>query len=306
MSTPATTVSPKRMAALLRELLAALRVHQWVKNLLVFVSPLLGDVLLEPEAFLRTCLVFVAFCAAASGTYLINDLLDLQSDREHPRKRERPFASGRLPLAFGALGPVLLFAGFGIGLYVSGTTAAIVAGYIVIALSYSLYLKKKPLVDVFTLSLLYTVRIYAGQLALDVEPSNWLVTYSGFLFLSLAFLKRVSEYQAIVKSKTSYETGRGYRPADVEMLKTMGVASSFASSMVLALYIDSESAAMTYEYPMLLWSIVPIILFWQSRLWLAAGRGKMTDDPIVFAARDWVSGLCFGLLLAVYGLAIYL
>ncbi len=306
MSTRAITVSAKRTVALLRELLAALRVHQWVKNLLVFVSPLLGDALFEPEPFLRICLVFVAFCTAASGTYLINDLLDLQSDREHPTKRERPFASARLPLAFGALGPVLLLAGFGIGLYVSGTTAAIVAGYIGIALSYSLYLKKKPLVDVFTLSLLYTVRIFAGQLALEVEPSNWLVTYSGFLFLSLAFLKRVSEYQAIVKSKTSYETGRGYRTADVEMLKTMGIASSFASSMVLALYIDSESAATMYQYPMLLWSIVPIILFWQSRLWLAAARGRMIDDPIVFAARDWVSWLCLGLLLAVYGLAIYL
>lgn len=307
MSTPAATFSAERTTVpLIRELLKALRVHQWVKNLLVFVSPLLAGVLFEPEAFLRICLVFVAFCAAASGTYLINDLLDLQSDREHPRKRKRPFASGRLPLAFGWVAPVLLLAGFGIGLYVSGITAAIVATYIGIALSYSLHLKKMPLVDVFTLSLLYTVRIYAGQLALNVEPSNWLVTYSGFLFLSLAFLKRVSEYEAIVKSKTSYETRRGYRPADVEMLKSMGVASSFASAMVLALYIDSESAAKEYEHPMLLWSIVPIILFWQSRLWLAAARGRMTDDPIVFAARDRMSRLCLGLLLAVYGLALYL
>lgn len=306
MRARAVTVTAKRTVALLRELLVELRVHQWVKNLLVFVSPLLGDALVGPEPVLKICLVFVAFCAAASGTYLINDFLDLQSDRQHPRKRERPFASGRLPLAIGALGPVLLLTGFGIGLVVSGTTAAIVAGYIGIALSYSLYLKKKPLIDVFTLSLLYTVRIFAGQLALDVEPSNWLVTYSGFLFLSLALLKRVSEFQAIDKSKTSYETGRGYRTADVEMLKTMGIASSFASSMVLALYIDSENAATKYEYPMLLWTMVPIILFWQSRLWLAAARGKMNDDPIVFAARDWVSWLCLGNLLAVYGLANFL
>jgi 4-hydroxybenzoate polyprenyltransferase len=306
MSAPATSLSLKGTLTMIRELVAALRPHQWVKNLLVFVAPFLDDALFEQQSLLRVTMVFLAFCAAASGTYLINDLLDLQSDRQHPRKRDRPFASGRLPLAFAAFGPILLFAGFFIALQVSGATASIVAGYIVLALSYSLFLKKRPLVDVFTLSLLYTVRIYAGQVALDVEPSNWLVTYSGFLFLSLAILKRVSEYQAIVKSKTAYETGRGYRTADIEVLKNMGVASSFASSMVLALYIDSESAAMTYEYPMLLWSVVPILLFWQSRMWLAAARGNMTDDPIVFAAGDWVSWLCLLLLLAIYAVPLML
>jgi 4-hydroxybenzoate polyprenyltransferase len=295
-----------RQLLLIRDLLVAMRPHQWVKNLLVFVSPLLGEVLLEPQAFLKACLVFAAFCAAASGTYLINDLLDLQSDREHPRKRERPFASGRLPLGFGAAAPVLLLGGAGIAWYVSATAAVILVGYIAATLGYSLYLKKKPLVDVFTLSFLYTLRIFAGQEALAVEPSNWLVTYSGFLFLSLAVVKRVSEYQAIVKAKASYDTGRGYRTSDIEMLKMMGIASSFTSTLVLALYIDSAVAAAAYQYPMLLWSIVPIILFWQSRLWLATSRGRMTDDPIVFAARDWVSRLCLGLLLLVYGLASYL
>ena len=305
MGAPATSLSMKGTLMLIRELLLALRVHQWVKNLLVFVAPLLGGALFAQQSFLRAALVFLAFCAAASGTYLINDLLDLKSDREHPRKRNRPFASGRLHLAFAALGPILLLVGFGIALYVSGPTASIVAGYIVLSLSYSLFLKKRPLVDVFALSLLYTVRIYAGQVALDVEPSNWLVMYSGFLFLSLAILKRVSEYQAIVKSKTAYETGRGYRTTDMEVLKSMGVASSFASSMVLALYIDSESAAIAYKYPMLLWSVVPILLFWQSRMWLAAARGNMTDDPIVFAARDWVSWFCLLLLLAIYAIPLY-
>lgn len=296
----------KTAAAWIRELVRALRPHQWVKNLLVFVAPFLDDALLAHDSFIKACLVFLAFCAAASGTYLINDLLDLQADREHPRKRERPFASGRLPLAFASLGPALLFLGFGIALYVSGPTAAIVTGYIVLTLSYSLVLKKRPLVDVFTLSLLYTVRIFAGQAALEVESSNWLVTYSGFLFLSLAILKRVSEYQSILKLKSAYETGRGYRTSDIEVLKSMGIASSFASSLVLALYIDSESAAIAYEYPMLLWCVVPILLFWQSRMWLAAARGNMTDDPIVFAASDWVSWFCLLLLAAIYALTLVL
>ncbi len=304
MSAAATPL--KGTLTLTHELLAALRMHQWVKNLLVFVAPLLGGALFAQQSFLRATLVFLAFCSAASGTYLINDLLDLKSDRKHPRKRERPFASGRLPLAFAALGPILLLVGFGIALYVSGPTASVVAGYIVLSFSYSLFLKKRPLVDVFALSLLYTVRIFAGQVALHVEPSNGLVMYSGSLFLSLAILKRVSEYQAMVNSKTAYETGRGYYTEDMEVLKIMGVASSFASSMVLALYIDSEKAAVTYKYPMLLWSLVPILLFWQSRMWLAAARGKMTDDPIVFAARDWVSWCCLMLLLAIYAIPLYL
>jgi 4-hydroxybenzoate polyprenyltransferase len=149
MSARATPLSLKGTLTLIRELVLALRVHQWVKNLLVFVAPLLGGALFAQQSFLRAALVFLAFCAAASGTYLINDLLDLKSDREHPRKRNRPFASGRLHLAFAALGPILLVVGFGIALYVSGPTASIVAGYIVLSLSYSLFLKKRPLVDVF-------------------------------------------------------------------------------------------------------------------------------------------------------------
>jgi 4-hydroxybenzoate polyprenyltransferase len=291
---------------MLRDLIRLLRVHQWVKNLLVFVAPLLGQAFAHAGALAQACTVFGAFCAAASGVYVINDLFDLQSDRAHPRKRERPFASGRLPLGFGVFGPLLLLLGIGVGWAVSPVTGAIVAGYTAVSLSYSAYLKTKPLVDIFALSMLYTLRLFAGQVALHVEPSMWLLSFSGFLFLALAFLKRYAEFQAIVASGKSYETRRGYSGKDVELLRTMGIACTFASTVVLSLYVNSEKPAAMHANLELLWGTVPILLFWQTRMWLAGSRGKMADDPIVYAARDWVSRLCLVLIVAVSAAAVYL
>lgn len=299
-ATPAATVP---QPGLIRDLIAELRVHQWVKNLLVCVSPLAAHVLFEPPVLLQVLQVFAAFCAAASGVYVVNDLIDLSADRVHPRKCNRPFASGRLPLSVGVIGPVLMLAGVGIGLHVSVGTGAVVATYIVVSVSYSAYLKTQPLVDVFTLSVLYTLRVFAGQVAVGIEGSVWLLSFSGFVFLSLAFLKRVSEYRTMLKAKTVYATRRGYTPEDLEMLKTMGMSASYIATMVLGLYISTQSAAVQYGQPIALWAAMPIFLFWQSRMWLSAARGRMTDDPIIYAARDWVSLLCLALLLAVYAFA---
>jgi 4-hydroxybenzoate polyprenyltransferase len=291
---------------MLRDLVKLLRVHQWVKNLLVFVAPLLGHALAHPGALAQASELFGAFCAAASGVYVVNDLFDLQADRAHPRKRERPFASGRLPLRLGVLGPLLMLLGILVGRAVSPVTGAIVAGYIVISLSYSIYLKTQPLVDIFVLSMLYTVRLFAGQVALHVEPSIWLLSFSGFLFLALAFLKRYAEFQSIVASGKSYETRRGYSAKDVEMLRTMGIASTFASTVVLSLYVNSETPAAMDVNLQLLWGAVPILLFWQTRMWLAASRGKMADDPIVYATNDWVSQLCLVSIVTVSAASFYL
>ena len=296
----ATPVPKTSQPGLIRDLFAQLRVHQWVKNVLVFVSPLAAHVLFDPVVLVQTIVVFAAFCASASGVYVVNDLMDLQADRDHPRKRDRPFASGRLPLSVGVIGPLLMLAGIAGSLYVSVATTAVVTTYIVVSVAYSKYLKTQPLVDVFVLSVLYTLRVFAGEVAADIEPSVWLLSFSGFMFLSLAFLKRVSEFQAMLKAKATYQTRRGYMPHDLEMLKTMGVAASYIATMVLGLYISTESAAMEYGHPIVLWSAVPIFLFWQSRMWLSAARGYMTDDPIIYAARDWVSQLCLALLLGVY------
>ena len=291
---------------MLRDLIRLLRVHQWVKNLLVFVSPLLGHALAQAGALAHACAVFGAFCAAASGVYIINDLFDLQSDRAHPRKRDRPFASGRLPLGLGVLGPLLMLLGVLMARVVSPVAGATVAGYAVISLSYSAFFKTKPLVDIFVLSMLYTVRLFAGQVALHIEPSMWLLSFSSFLFLALAFLKRYAEFQGIAASGTSYETRRGYSHKDVELLRTMGIACTFASAVVLSLYVNSEKPVAMNANAQLLWGTVPILLFWQARMWMAASRGFMADDPIVYAAKDWVSQLCLALIVGVSAAAVYL
>lgn len=306
MTTAVPVPEGRRVLQVTRDFVTELRPHQWVKNLLVFISPVAAHLLFQPGMLLHLGLLFAAFCAAASGVYIANDLLDLKSDRMHPRKRNRPFASGRLPISFGVAGPLLMLSGITIGFMLSVSTGLLVVGYIGLSMAYSAYLKTQPLVDVFTLSGLYTLRLLAGELSSGVEPSLWLLSFSGFMFLSLAFLKRVSEYQAMMKSGSMYETRRGYTPGDVEMIKMMGVCSSFIATMVLALYISTESAASEYSNPVALWCAVPIFLFWQSRMWLSAARDFMLDDPIVYAMRDWVSRLCLLLLLIVYVIASFL
>jgi 4-hydroxybenzoate polyprenyltransferase len=280
-----------------------LRIHQWVKNLLVFVPAIAGHVVTDPHVLLKVVPMFLAFCACASGVYVINDLLDLKTDRAHPRKRSRPFASGQLPLGFGALAPVLLLVGMTLAFWVEPTALLVLVAYASLSIAYSAYLKTQPLVDVFSLSTLYSLRVAGGGIAAGVESSAWLLLFSGFMFLSLAFLKRASEYQAIVASGQHYDTRRGYEADDVAMLKTMGVSASFVSAMVLGLYFSSDIAASLYSDTLLLWCSIPILLFWQARMWLSASRGYMTDDPIIYAARDWVSRLCLLSLLAVYAAA---
>lgn len=286
-----------------RDVIRLLRIHQWIKNTLVFVGPLAAHALFDADNFSRVLIVFFAFCACASGVYVLNDLVDLRVDRQHPRKRSRPFASGRLSVRYGVLGPVLILLGLTIGFTSSLVTGILMSTYALLSLTYSHYLKTQPLVDVFTLSGLYTLRVFVGEAAIDLDPSVWLLLFSGFMFLSLAFLKRVSEYHAMMADGVHYETRRGYTPGDIDMLKAMGLSASYIATMVLGLYINTETAASEYSHPILLWGVVPIFLFWQSRMWLSSSRGFMTDDPIVYAARDWVSHLCLLALLGVYGLA---
>lgn len=292
-----------RRLSLPLDIVRELRIHQWVKNLLVFISPMAAHTLMEPEILQRSLLVFGAFCACASGIYVINDLMDLRADQAHPRKRHRPFASGRLPLGFGVLGPVLIVAGLVVSLQLNMLTATLVAIYVCLSFAYSAYLKTQPLVDVFTLSSLYALRVAAGAVAVGEGLSEWLLLFSGFMFLSLAFLKRVAEYKAMLDTSASYETRRGYMVEDVEIMKTMGVSASFVSTMILGLYLNSAVAESEYPSPIILWLTIPLMLIWQSRMWLSASRGYMSDDPIVYAARDWVSRLCFVTFLLIYGAA---
>jgi 4-hydroxybenzoate polyprenyltransferase len=268
----------------------AMRPYQWVKNLLVFVPIFTAHAIGDRMGLIRAGLMFAAFCATASAIYLINDAADLRPDRRHLRKRHRPFASGALPLLYGLSAAVLLLAiGLTLGSLAGGATFAI--GYAAISLSYSIKLKEKPLVDVFMLAALYLVRVVAGGEVAGHQVSLWLLGFSSFLFLSLAFLKRVGELNSTNLPAWDKLARRGYMRADQAILQLFGCASAFASSLMLALFVQNEATAERYHSPVLLWAIVPLLLFWQCRLWLSTSRGYMHDDPIVYAAKDWVSWL---------------
>lgn len=297
------TVTQSRQPGLLRDILLELRVHQWVKNVLVFVSPVAAHALMDGNVLANVLMTFFAFCACASGVYVVNDLVDLKTDRAHPRKRNRPIASGRLPLRFGWAAPALFIAGLAMTLQLPRLVLAILVTYTVLSFAYSAYLKTQPLVDVFTLSALYSLRVAAGGAAAGTDSSAWLLLFSGFMFLSLAFLKRVSEYQSMIDSAQHYDSRRGYTSEDIGMMKTMGVSAGFVSTLVLGLYLSSDVADAEYRMSLILWCTIPVFLFWQTRMWLSAARGFMTDDPIIYAARDWVSRLCLLVLIILYVLA---
>ena len=274
---------PQKFAATLR----AMRPHQWVKNLLVFVPLLTSHAFTDWSGMLGALILFAGFCATASGIYLINDLLDLTADRNHPRKCNRPFASGALSLTFG-MGLALALLTIGLSLVAFTGALHLLLVYAVMSLSYSLVLKQFPLLDVFILAALYTLQIVAGGVVSLHPVSVWLLGFSGLTFLSLAVIKRCAELPRDVAS-FDIAPRRGYSYKDRPLLVNFGVSSAFASSIVLALYITSAAVANQYHYPVLLWGLVPLFLFWQCRLWLSTDRGNMHDDPIVFTFHDWVS-----------------
>jgi 4-hydroxybenzoate polyprenyltransferase len=286
-----------------RELFRALRTYQWVKNILVFVPIIVSEKPISFEAFISTSLIFISFCLSASGLYIVNDLMDLETDRRHPAKRRRPFASGVLPLGYGIISPIIILAALNIARTVSLDCFIMVSLYIIISTLYSVFLKTKPLVDVFCLAGLYTLRIIGGGFASGALASIWLLNFSGFFFLALAFLKRYSEYLNKSVGTDSKHSRRGYNSTDKEMLQMMGIGSSLISAVVLSLYINSSQANSNYMHPDYLWGIVPLILFWHFRLWLAAGRNYMHHDPIIYSLKDWVSYICFALIVGIFILA---
>jgi len=256
--------------------------------------------LYDLSGWLGALCIFASFCLTASGIYLVNDLLDLTADRQHPRKSNRPFASGALSLSMGVwLSGALIISGFGLALIVH--SALFLFAYVVVSLSYSVLFKQYPLLDVFILAALYTLRVLAGGIASGHPTTLWLLAFSGFTFLSLAFVKRSGEIGQSTFEKTS--TRRGYQAEDRNLLQMFGVASAFASSLVLALFVNSSAAENQYWSSEVLWALVPLVLFWQCRLWLATVRGKMHDDPILYAFRDWVSWMVLIAMVAIMILA---
>ncbi|WP_114206478.1 UbiA family prenyltransferase [Acidisarcina polymorpha] len=276
-------------AAPVKSFLRAIRLHQWSKNVLLFV-PLLLSHAIHAKALERTSLAFLCFSLCASATYIVNDLLDLDPDRRHPRKRHRPFAAGDLS-AFTGLSIVGIFlaAGFFSAWWLSINFLGWLLGYFVTTLAYSLALKRLVLVDVLLLSGLYTVRMLAGAAVTGTTISPWLAGFSLFLFLSLAMVKRFSELQNLRATSHVPENGRGYLLQDIEQIRSFGTASAYASVVVFTLYISGHDIASLYSHPHRMWLITPLLILWVSRFWLLASRGELNEDPVVFALTDRTS-----------------
>lgn len=289
----------------LRAALRALRPHQWAKNVLLFVPLLAAHRAADPSAIATVFLAFVAFCLCASSVYVLNDLLDLQADRAHARKSRRPFAAGDLPLAAGfLLVPTLLLTAALVAGVLSGEFLLVLAGYYILTTAYSLALKGMIFIDAIALAGLYTLRIIAGAAAVSVPLSFWLLLFSVFLFLSLAIVKRYAELDALRRRGQLQAAGRDYDVNDLPMLESVGISAGYLSVLVLALYINSPATLRLYRHPQTLWPLCVLLLYWITRTWMKTHRGKMHDDPVIFAMRDRVS-LATGLLAAVVvGLAV--
>jgi 4-hydroxybenzoate polyprenyltransferase len=298
----------------LKSWLRAVRLHQWAKNTLIFVPLLLAHAW-RLDTVGEALIAFLSFGMCASATYIINDLLDIETDRRHPRKRNRPFAAGDLSAIAGVVTVVvMLTVAFSLAVALPHLVADIpgavplaspykflfwLALYTVTTLSYSAYLKRKLLLDVFVLSGLYTLRILAGSAATGVDVTAWLAGFSVFFFLSLAFVKRFSELEGLRERGAEVSNGRGYFVSDMEQLRALGTSAANAAVVVVMLYINDSKANNLYHHPTRLWLVVPVLLLWLSQVWMLTSRGEMNEDPVVFAITDRRSLLLGALMAAV-------
>ena len=281
-----------RLPSIPRAVVKQLRPHQWAKNALLFLPVLLAPKIPSLAGLTQAVMAMIAFSFSASAGYVFNDLLDVEADRMHATKCNRPFASGALPRAFGppllislmALSVVLSWA------YLPLAFLVMLGVYFFGTLSYSLYFKRLLMLDVLVLAALYTHRILSGGIATGVTISTWLLGFSMFLFTSLAFAKRYVELRALTND--ARVRNRGYFRADVEMVASMGTSSGFIAALVFMLYVDSAKVRDSYRDPSILWLVLPILLYWLGRIWLLAGRGHMRDDPVKFALKDGTSLAC--------------
>lgn len=292
------------IAQRLRYWLGAVRPHQWLKNLLVLVPLLTSFRVDEAPLVGEALLAFLSFSLAASSGYLLNDLLDLAADRRHPRKRERAFAAGRLSVRSGFAGSALLLvASLAIAALVGERFLAFVVLYLAMTGIYSSFAKRVALVDVATLAGLYTVRVLAGGAAIGVEVSFWLLAFSVFLFFSLALVKRCGELVAQLAREEDTGKGRGYGVSDLSVLQALGISTSCAALVVLALYVQEPEVTRRYASPQILWLMLFGMLIWLGRLWLDTARGRMHDDPLVYTLRDRATRWVAAILLVLFGFA---
>ena len=279
----------------------ALRLHQWSKNAMLFIAPILGLRLFELSTF-ATCLAgFLCMGVMASGTYLLNDLLDLSADRTHHSKRRRPFAAGRLPLVQGLLAaPLLIFGGLVGGVLISPWFGIAMAIYLATTLAYSFGLKRVPLFDTMILAFLFTIRLIMGGVLAGVAVTQWLLVFSMFLFFSLSLAKRHVEVLRKAEAGVTKSAGRGYEARDASLTLGLGLASATATPVILALYIIGEAGPSgLYHQPQFLWGAPVMLTMWLCRVWLLANRSELDDDPVSFAVKDPLS-LAIGVSLAAF------
>lgn len=300
------TARPRRSGVALA-ICRSLRPHQWVKNALVFVPLVLGGLLLEFDAWGYALLGFVVLCLAASATYVVNDLHDMESDRKHWSKRERPIASGELSRRAGyVLAGVLFAATFVAAALIGPEELAMIALYLAVALSYTFYWKRVPIADIFVIAGLFTLRIALGILILDVRISPWLLVFSMFVFISLSAAKRHTELLRAKASRNQAIPGRGYVREDRSLLLALGIAAMLGAVLINVEYllVDAFPRAV-YSNTDWLWTIPPVIFLFLGRVWLLSHRGQLLDDPVAFALRDRVSLALGALLTAGFMLAVF-
>lgn len=267
--------------------LQAIRVHQWLKNILIFVPLLTSFSITRPDAIIAACLAFIAFSLVASSNYIMNDLWDLPSDRAHPRKRNRPMADGRISLLKGlGVSSALLISGLIIANNISPLFLFLIIAYLFSANVYSFILKRYVIIDVIALSVLYVFRIIAGSVATGIAASSWLIVFSAMFFLSLALVKRCSELLLMTDNQKNVTKGRDYRVQDLNVLFPLGVSASMSSVVVFCLFVADPVIQLRYATPELL-SLLPVALvYWLARTWIKTSRGEMHDDPLVYAIKD--------------------
>ncbi|MBM2816666.1 MAG: UbiA prenyltransferase [Ignavibacteria bacterium] len=268
--------------------ISEIRVYQWVKNILIFIPLLLAHKLFDFALWGQAFAGFAAFCFCASSVYVLNDMLDLESDRHHPTKRNRPLASGRFSILLALfIVPLFFISGFLLSIYFLPLKFTIIlAIYIIVTTAYSFHLKKIYILDIMLLAGLYTIRLLSGALAVEVEISPWLPAFSMFLFISLASIKRFTELKMLEANNKSETKGRDYLVADSFLIQNVGIISGYMAVLVFSLYINSQEVLKLYNHPKLLWGIAPLMLYWVTRIWFLANRGKMHDDPIFFTVKD--------------------
>lgn len=288
----------------IRAVLKLIRPHQWAKNVLLFVPVIAGQRLFDVHAVMMAVLGVVVFSLLASSVYVVNDLLDIDSDRRHPRKKMRPLARGSVSIPVGvALAIGLLVASMAVALVLTPRPfIGLAVLYVMVSSAYSLRLKRKMLVDVMCLAGLYTLRILAGGAVAGIVVSPWLLAFSMFVFLSLAFVKRYTELATTLEKSRSAESGeavggprkvsgRGYFEGDLDLIRSVGPSAGYVAALVLALYVSAPEVSKHYSTPAYLYGLCPLVLYWLTRVWFLAHRNHLHDDPVVFALTDRTSHL---------------